>query len=511
MKKHFLLLFIVVLFWGCNYPGLINDKFELYQAMGRELTLLTNDSLKYNLTSYKIGDSLISGEGYLLNQKDKTVFSGDILYDSIQYIQINRYNFAKSLIFTGMIITAGILLSESFHNEMNVEPEVIYTGPSGGSGSCPYILSRKGDEYILDGEAFSIGLGKALEMKTNTMLYNLGDQEEKVVKILNERPETHYFNSISINSVLVPENSIPVFDSDSNIFPVTEIKPPLLAVDKGNGKDITSEISLRDQKFWESDLSGATQGNKFRDVIELEFESNNTEGEVSFFINAQNTFLANAVFENLGTFLEGDLLDFYHSVETDPEMIRIMKRHQKNTFLNVSIWNGKDWEIIGELFPEGNMAPFSKVVRFNIPQINGDKIKIRLSSLSDVWKIDQAGIDFTNVKSLPVSEIKDVRVTKNSKSIEESVSISDDKYEFLLPGESIDISFNGLEEVEGYSRFYYAGVEGYLYEWISGTNETKFQTVSQGKNKISLLKSFLANDNPFLPIVYEKWKTTRKK
>ncbi|MHC1738907.1 MAG: hypothetical protein AB9882_12955 [Ignavibacteriaceae bacterium] len=511
MKKQFIILSLISLFWGCNYPSLITDKFELHQAMGRELTILTNDSLKYNLKSYRMNDTSISGEGYLLDQNDITIFSGDIPFDSIQYIQVTKYNFARSIVFTGIIITAGILLSDEFHKEMNVRPNIIYTGPSGSGGfSCPYILSKNGEEYNIDGEAFSIALGKALEMKTNTMLYNLGEETTKEVKIYNERPETHYFNSVEINSVITPQNTIPVFDVNNRIFPLRDVVSPLSAVDKGH-RDIIEEIKSRDGEFWESDLSGSTPEKQYEDVIEMEFKKERGEGEASFLINAQNTFIADVVFKKLGVFLEGDMLDFYHSIETDPEMIDIMKNYQRSTFLRVSIWDGEKWELIGELYPEGNMAAFSRVVRFDIPRNDEERIKIRLSSMCDVWKIDQTGIDFSEVEALSPSEVKGIQITKNNESIKESVSKSDDKYQFLMPGEEINITFQGEEDIEGYSRYYYAGVEGYLYEWISYPEEVKFKNVSQGKEKITLLKNILSNRNLFLPIVYGEWKSKRNK
>lgn len=509
MKKQFILLSLIGLFWGCNYPSLITDKFELHQAMGRELTILTNDSLKYNLKSYRMNDTSISGEGYLFNQDDMIIFSGDIPYDSIQYIQTVKFNIPRSIVFTGIIITAGILLSDEFNKGINVNPNIMDSRYGGGS-SCPYILSKRGNEYNIDGEAFSIALGKALEMKTNTMLYNLGEETTKEVRIYNERPETHYFNSVEIKSVLTPINTIPVFDVNNRVFPVGDVVSPLSAVDNSK-RDISEEINSRDGVFWESDLSGSTPENKFEDVIEMEFKKEREEGEVSFLINAQNTFIADVVFKKLGVLLEGDMLDFYHSIETDPEMIDIMKNYQRSTFLKVSVWDGEKWEIIGELYPEGNMAAFSRVVRFDIPRNDEEKIKIRLSSMCDVWKIDQTGIDFSEVEALPTSEVKEVKIRKNDESIKESVSKTDDKYEFLMPGEGINITFQGEEEIEGYSRYYYTGVEGYLYEWISYPGDVKFQNVKQGKEKIALLKNILSNRNFFLPIVYEEWKSKRNK
>lgn len=510
MKKWLFLLVSVFILWGCRTPTIISNNIELRKTFGNELTILTTDSLKYNLKSYTIKDSSILGEGIMYIANEEKNYSGEIMFSQIQFIQANKFNF-KSIIAGGVIVTAITLLSNQFKKEINIHPNIVYTGPQGTGSSCPYILSRNGTDYQLEGEAFSIALGKSLEMTTTTILYNIGSEKDKEIKISNERTETHYFNKISVKSVEVPDNAYPVQDVNNKVYPVYLLVSPISAVDKMNGKDVLARITSKDGNYWKSDLRGATKEKNFEDVMELQFKKEKNEGEISLLLNAKNTFIADVAFKQLGKYLDGDLLDFYNAIENDKEMIEIMRNYQQNTFLKIEIWEGNEWKKIGELFPEGNMVSFSRIVRFKIPIDNERNIKVKLTTMADVWEIDQVGIDFSETEQLECRDIKELQVSKNDHLIHDETIEADLRYEYLIPGEEIKVEFKGDKEKQGSKRYFIAEVRGFLYEWISHPEEVKYRSVLQNKSRIELLKNVLSNQDLFRSLIYTEWKKERIK
>ena len=80
----------------------------------------------------------------------------------------------------------------------------------------------------MEGEAFGIALGKAREMITCTVLSALNTTEQNLkVRITNERPETHFFNTIALQAVEIDQKAKIFADNDQDLWPVYTPKKPI--------------------------------------------------------------------------------------------------------------------------------------------------------------------------------------------------------------------------------------------------------------------------------------------
>ena len=232
---------------GCLSTKTITKRSELLSLSrdARVKVLCPGDTV-YDLKNVRLIDSVILGEGTATINGNVREFAGGINLSSIQYMQSSRGDAFKTIIAVGAVgfvgLTAAAYLGYSDNTPFSAGASVTWYDPraksssgSGGRGSsCPYVYSWDGMRYVLDGEAYSVAWGKALEMETTTMLPSLQPANGEVrVRLTNERPETHYYSALSLVAVESDESAAVVPDVYGGLWQVHRIEPPLKATDGG--------------------------------------------------------------------------------------------------------------------------------------------------------------------------------------------------------------------------------------------------------------------------------------
>jgi hypothetical protein len=272
---------------------------------------------------------------------------------------------------------------------------------------------------------------------------------------------------------------------------------------------VLQKICSNDNSYWESDVSQVFGLSNFEDVIEARFAKPSPNKEGSIIVKAINTDFSNAVFKNMFEFLGDQSLAFMQAVEHDSELIGTLRRWTEESSLKAFLWDGKQWNNIGTIHPEASVTPFSKLIRFNIGHVSGDTVRIRLTCMADVWKIDAVQVDWTPVrplKSMPVRLVSAVGPEHND--VSSALAFADKEYVTLLPPEEIELTFQAAAPSSGKKVAYAVSAQGYLYEWMP---ENREQTVSSQKvlvpreRRISYLKTLLQHKSIFLPPIYADW------
>jgi len=514
--KRFLILYIIIFFWGC-YSSSFQQKANVPAINQRilndeVLSFITPGKKEFKLTIKNIDSQYLEGSGKMRKNsvsqwKD---YEGSIPIDSVNILSFSEKDGGKSLLINAVVLTLLVKGLQAIQGPNNPTVELVYPG-----SSCPYIYSWRGNHYELEGEAFGTALGKAREMTTTTVLPNLNIEEENLrVQIKNERPETHFINNIALQAVEVDQDAVVLADNNQDLWPVYKSQEPQSAIDR-TGKNILSKIGDKDNLYWESDLEHYSTYSDFEDVIEVTFHRPPESQNGSLIIRAINTYFANMAFEKLMEFLGDQSLPFMHDIENDQEVIQLLHDWTIESSLKVSVWNGSSWEPCGLLYPEANVTPFSRLVRLNIPADIGNTVKLRLTTLTDVWKIDAVSLDWTEVKKLDKMAIPllfvDGQLSKNQIGL---IQEKDDQYAHLLPSQKIDLTYEKLSAPTGKKICYALDVGGYLYEWLPEKNSTSlfsgFGDVINN-DKIEFTKFLLRNKSLLLPPLYAEWLSEKQK
>ena len=347
----------VLTFNSCQSVNQILTLNDLTEAQkDGNIQIVSVDSTIYYVSMFSFNDSSIYVSGTKKKFDLLTDYTGKLYFKDISYIQTRNTNTIGTLAFlglTGLIVYYG---SSAIENTSGINAAVKITYPSSGSGtgSCPFIYSWNGNEYVLEGEAFGTALGKALETKTCIILPELKPSDKKLkIKITNERPETHFFNNIKL-AAIETDNDVTVYSTNNNsLQSVTKHKNISKALDI-NKTDITSLLKVDDNLYWESDLSSANQNSDFEDKVFVDLNIIDPTDSVSLVISAVNTNISSKVFSFLQRILGDEFANFTKAAETDDEIINVLKETLIRSALKIDIWNGKDWKYVDLIYPEAN-------------------------------------------------------------------------------------------------------------------------------------------------------------
>ncbi len=511
--KFISMIMIVILFYSCQTVDQIstfNDLSEL--DSDSELQIVTTDTTIYIADSYTFTDSTITIKGKKTLGGEETNFSGELNFSDIAYIQTSGTSTWKTL---GFIVASGIIIlnGAQYIGSSGVLTPYIKVSYPHGNGSCPFIYSWDGNKYNLEGEAFGIALGKALETETQIVLPNLKSTDNKYrIKLTNERPETHFFNNVNITAAIVDKDVSVYSDNENNLQPVTKQKKIYKASDLKEN-NLTNLLLNEDNLYWESDLSTANTDQKFEDKIFINLKNTNDNADsISLIVSAINTDISSSVFQYLHTLLGNELANFTKAAETDDELIGILKETLYKSALKIDIWDGEKWRYNNLIYPEANFVKFNKLVR--LPVINHDSImRIRLRCMTDVWKIDAIHFDDSPKKELTIIPIEITNFSTNSKGSLRRIKEKDNLYVKLLPGDKMELEFNGVKPYQNKKVVYTVTVGGYLYEWIidkSLVADEGLENIDGSTPKIEFVKVLLKNMDSFLPIIYDNWKLTKQ-
>jgi hypothetical protein len=361
--------------------------------------------------------------------------------------------------------------------------------------------------FSLEGEAFGVAWGKALEMTTCTLLPSLrSDNGLLRVQVRNERPETHYHNQLTMLSAEVPEHTSVAIDTENRLLALSQPVQPVDAWTE-DGYSVRHALSHRDSVYWQSSLSSAHAGGSFREMIDLTFLPAWGARKGTLIVNAINTDIFSVVLSQVSGLFGNATLEFIRALENDPELIHRMRLWQEECALRVMVGNGDHWREAGRILPEANAVPFTRAVTLDFGDI-GDTVYIRLECLADVWKIDAIALDRTPPRIIPWSRVPGmISTTGSGQDVALQLASRDERRIVVLPSQTIDMVFPALPTRLNTARVYALEATGYLHEWMpSRKNAPGPLLLASSSDQITYLKLLLAHRNILLPAIYSEWR-----
>lgn len=503
---HFLLFaFVAVLFEsGCNGTYQTTTRSELRELSGQgPIRVLTVDSLLYTFERFSFSTSELTGHGTLKQEGTVSAFEGTIPFARIVFIERLESSFWKGAWVIPM--AAGVVAGLSAFSEPS---KLEIRRPSGGS--CPSLYAFNGTEFILEGEAFGTSISRSLEAKTFTVLPSLVSTRDRLlVRVDNDRPETHLINSVQLLAGDAEGAQSTVLDVNNVLWPVFHAVSPAAARDH-SGRNALNALAGKDGHFWMSDLAYTAPFSGFRDHIEIEFDVPQSRSEATLIVKAINTDLITEVYRSVGEILGDATLEFYRALEEEPELQSTIRKWIRESSLRIEVDSGRGWEETGVIAPEATMVPFSRAIRINgLDNIQG-RLRVRLSTMTDVWRIDAVSVDFSPARPISLHPLKMISVTSSDgMDWQNAITLADSSYALILPPHHLDISFDAGITLHMQKPVYTLAAQGYLYEWFPAAAESPasmFASTSiTGDNRVELFKTLIQQKDMLLPAIYAKW------
>jgi len=497
-----LILLFIIITGGCIPSSKTVTKVEELQDAqihNQPIRLLTTDSKTYTLDQFSINNESISGSGHVNDGDVEKSFNGDLPFSDIIFIERLKPSFWQGFWIVPASLGVGAGLASLLQpQEFTIERV---------SGSCPFIYSYDGSEYHLEAEAFSTSISKALEAQTYHHLPSLKSQENKLkIRIANERPETHIFNSIQLYAVDSHNVSSIVLDNKNRAWPISNRITPVTATDHF-GQNILKKVSTKDKQYWKTNYKNVYTEADFRDELTLSFDIPDEQSTATFIVEAINSDLINDVYSAAGAIIGEESLNFYNSLENNPALKNFFLRWIEKSSLKIELLTTSGWEKAGSIRPEANEVSFQRAIRIGKLENARKPLTIRVSSLMDVWHIDALSIDLFAKESLKMHPLEMTLVKASNKQVghRKAIGAIDTTYSLLMPADYLDIEFDASQTLNMQNPQYIFSARGYLYEWFPKVNNPFnsnltewFKDVNQ-QDKIAL---FNQNEDLFLYGIY---------
>ena len=502
------IILLTVLFdSGCQTSYTTTKRSEILALNGQgPIRALTVDSLLYTFDTFSFDDSTISGRGTLKRNGEKTPFDGFVPFRKIVFIERLENSGWKA----AWVIPACILVASGTFSALSERSSVEIHRPSGG-GSCPYIYSFDGTEFKRDAEAFGTSISKALEGETFSVLPSLTAVDGNLtVRVSNERPETHMINRIQLFAADAGTAQSVVIDNNNNCLPVFHPISPRSAHDQ-SGKNILNEITTRDLHYWRSDMQNTTAFSGFRDQVEAEFDLPANASSATIIIDAINSDLITDVYSTVGGLLGDATLEFYNALEHDTQLQSDMREWINDCKLKIEIGDGDQWKDAGTILPEATLVPFTRAIRIDNITALQRPLRVRLSSLTDVWRLNAVAVDYSPVRPLPMVELP--MTSDLTQKLRDALASDDSSYATLLPPDQFDARFDAAPTTDMQHPVYIFAAKGYLYEWFPKQESPKFSFAADavtGYDRVAMLKLLIKDKNIFLPPIYAEWRKHRE-
>jgi hypothetical protein len=130
--KSIIYLFVVTFLASCTTTREITKSSELqnYLKTG-DIRVVTKDSLHYELSIYKLQDSVLIGKGTVERNDSLKNFDGKINLNDIRYIECDKTDLAKTIIGVGAATVISYFLLKEISNGTGVNNTVIIKTPVG--------------------------------------------------------------------------------------------------------------------------------------------------------------------------------------------------------------------------------------------------------------------------------------------------------------------------------------------------------------------------------------------
>ena len=335
-------------------------------------------------------------------------------------------------------------------------------------GSCPTVYSADTGEAFLEAELFSYSIAPSFQARDVDKL-NLKHVESGYLELefRNEMLETHYIDHLEVLEVTHAANQAAYPDSNGDPIVVGTLAAPVGAVDQ-DGRNILPEVAFADGRIWSatSDRLASVGSTDFHDSLDIEFDIPERSGDVALVFSMRNSLLNTVLLYDVmlkeQSFAALDWMG--HDLNHLGNRAELGLWYRDNMGMTISVWRDGEFREVGRIGDQGPIAWSERAFVLDAPR--GDRLKIRLSFITDNWRIDQVSLAIDahrgKARTIPVATARSPE--EQRPDIPEFLAQPDETYLITRPGDSVQLGFD-VGESE-HARTFFLVSEGYYMEWM---------------------------------------------
>jgi len=427
------------------------------------------------------------------------------LEDIQQIIMQDKKNYTVICTVIGLtidIIVAAVLISNvSSPSSTKTSPP-----PTTGKGSCPFVYSFDGSEYVLDSETFGGSILKSLQRTDYDNLEHLAEVDGTYrLKVANRLEETQYIDELKLLVVDHPKGTqvVPTFSGSLRVL--SDLHKPTSARDYANN-NVLPLVTSSDNDWWVSNPFGRNSDdkNEVRDGLVLSFSRPENAKSAKLALHVQNTAWATEIEAQLLRLKGKDLGKWYEAVNGSRVYAdSFVEGVKREAMLAVNVWDGTSWSCAGYVWFVGPYVSKSQIFELDLKKLPKDELRIRLESTAGLWMVNSVNIDFTPDPTIKITEVTlEKGIDHTGKDVRSFLGAIDDHYYVLeKAGYEADLTFKVPLRVDGLDRSVILKSTGYYTIHVSGQGEPHNDFVTRlgnepgafGSYSVWLLNNFAAS------------------
>jgi hypothetical protein len=334
--------------------------------------------------------------------------------------------------------------------------------------SCPFIYSFNGDRYIFDAEPFG---GAICEGLKRTECYSLEEIREidgrYHILVTNEVDETQYTDELKLVVVDHAPGIRIVSDALGAMHTVSSPLPPRRAVD-GKGRDLLPIVEISDWKFWLSRAMELSQDSTAPAKEELTFEFQKPERAKTarLIFNGCTTLWGSQMLKRLLDLYGNTVQEWYQDVNNHgPALTKAMFMDVREELyqLHIRVETPRGWTSRGLIQGGGPLMSEERLYSFDIGDIPGDTLRIKLTPASTYWMINSLAVDYSEDQPLVVNVAAPLEARDGIGRDVRGFLLAEDGRYLSMPrtGDKIGVSFPSPPRPEGTQRSVFIKAGGY--------------------------------------------------
>ncbi|HUF25354.1 MAG TPA: hypothetical protein VMM18_00130 [Gemmatimonadaceae bacterium] len=342
-------------------------------------------------------------------------------------------------------------------------------------GSCPTIYADSAGTPVLEAEGFSGSISPLLEARDVDRLRTRADSLGIVrLEVWNEALETHFINHLEL---LAAEHG-----ADEVVLPDQRGRPLAVAaelmlgsVTDRSGRDLRAVLARSDGDVFSSDTVtiAAATASDLLDHIDIALVRPAGADSVAVVLRLRSSLLNTLVFYDYMLARPGARsLDWMAEELTRLDRVAELGRWYGEHFgVRVSVHDGTGWLPVAKYSDYGPIA--WRDVGLMVPVPTGDSVRIRLSFLTDQWRIDRLAVA-GRVRRVTPTPFQAASVTASDGTLQDdalaALRAPDDHYLKTTPRQRFAVTFDvGRAPAGGTRRTFLLASQGYYIEWVRGT------------------------------------------
>ncbi|HSM35230.1 MAG TPA: hypothetical protein VK837_02440 [Longimicrobiales bacterium] len=426
---------------------------------------LANGSVAVFEDGALITSSDISGDGvvYDLMRNPTTTGALALALDSVIGVEAFDHDTNVPLTILAAVGSAVVITAGAVAIACAVDPKCF--------GSCPTVYTYDAQGEVLEAEAFSYSVSPLLEGRDVDALSSTAADSAGVVslEIRNEALETHFINHLELLEVRHGEGDVVLTDASHAPIVVAPTRPFAWARDRA-GRDVADALGERDGVAFSSSEARVTEvvAGDDRDWIDAEIPAIDAD-TAAVVLRLRNSLLNTILFYEfmLGRQGAGALDWMARDLDRIGGAVELGSWFHQTMGLRLSVETDEGFREVARL---GDTGPIAwKDVAFRVPVRRGAPTRIRLSFLTDEWRIDRLAwsprIVDAEVVTHAASRIEPLGTATEADLIER-VRAADDDYLVTTAGTGFTARFQVGPAPPGAARTFLLSSQGYYSEWV---------------------------------------------